>query len=167
MSQHDNHQQNGALIVIEPHVTRQRAMLNRMTYEADADLRQSTAAEWDELDAKKLAEKAADANRTLGKYGASLEALADLYHRLEGASELSAAERATTEAVVREHQRVMAESLRQFCGDGVDAEHIVSEDTAKLRESIANRSRRGRHARTQPRDDDGQFSSRRLPPEQD
>jgi hypothetical protein len=164
MSHHDNHQQEGALVVLEPHVARQQAMRDRMVYKVDADIRASTVAEWDELEAKKLAEKAADAKRTMGKYGASLQALSELYHRLEGASDLSAAEKATTEALVREHQRVMAEALRQFCGESVDAERVVSEDTTRLRESISSqlRSRRGRHARTQPRDGNGQFA-----PEQD
>ena len=57
----------------------------------------------------------------MGKYAASLEALADLFPRLEGERDLTSAERAMTESLVREHQRVMAETLREFCGDSVDA----------------------------------------------
>ena len=167
MSYRDN-QQNGALTVFEPRSARNRAILDRMAYTSDAEIRASEKAERDELEAKKLAEKAVDAKRTMGKYAASLEALADLFRRLEGERDLTSAEGAMTESLVREHQRVMAETLREFCGDSVDAEKAVSTDTAKLRDQIAKQldTRRNGSSSEQYRDETGKLPSR-FSPEQD
>jgi hypothetical protein len=164
MSYRDN-QQNGAITVFEPRSARNRAILDRMAFSSDAEIRASEKAERDELEAKKLAEKAVDAKRTMGKYAASLEALADLFRRLEGERDLTSAERAMTESLVREHQRVMAETLREFCGDSVDAERLVSDDTGKLRECIASQlgSRRGRPSSDQHRDETGKLPNRFCP----
>src|SRR5262245_61364432 len=104
MSYHGN---GSALVPSNGRVSRHMAMLNRIAFTGDADIRAREQMDKDELETAKLATKVNDAKRAMEKYGASLASIADILRRME-AEDMTAAEMAITQRMVMEHQKAMA-----------------------------------------------------------
>lgn len=138
---------NGALVPHSGRMSRQMAMLDRMAFTGEADVRAREQMDKDELEMATLAAKVNDAKRAMEKYGTSLASIAELLRRMETQA-MTAAEIAINEQMVREHEAVMVAAITEFCGGNVDAKRIVADDVDKLRQSIqGGNGRRGRVSR--------------------
>ena len=63
---------NGALVPCNGRVSRQAALLDRICFTSDAEVRAREQADKDELEIGKLAEKVTDGKRAMEKYQAGL-----------------------------------------------------------------------------------------------